>query len=154
LPICDAVTMCWVNEWALSIEVLMPRITILLARGTGIFMIVLVAGIMVRGVPVVTDTVSDGSVMLAYAIISLAVGVAMIVCHNVWSGGLLPVVVTLLGWLVFLKGLLLLLLPSATLFKVVGQMHYGDHFNLYLAPSLAIGLYLTWAGFTTPISDR
>jgi len=27
-------------------------------------------------------------------------------------------------------------------------MHYGEHHYLYLAPSLAIGLYLTWAGFT------
>ena len=29
----------------------------------------------------------------------------MIVGHNVWSGGPLPVTVTLLGWLIFLKGL-------------------------------------------------
>jgi hypothetical protein len=26
-------------------------------------------------------------------------------------------------------------------------------FCLYLAPSLAIGLYLTWAGFTPPMRD-
>jgi len=33
-------------------------------------------------------------------------------------------------------------------------MRYGDHFYLYLAPSLAVGLYLTWAGFTTPMRER
>jgi hypothetical protein len=129
----------------------MPRVTVLLARGVGIFMVVLIAAIMLRGVSLVTATVSNGPVMLAYAIISLATGVAMIVGHNVWSGGLLPVTVTLLGWLIFLKGLVLLLMPSETLSRAVGQMHYGDHFYLYLAPSLAIGLYLTWAGFTTPL---
>ena len=59
-----------------------------------------------------TATVADGPVMLAHAIFSLASGVAMIVCHNAWSGGPLPVIVTLLGWLIFLKGLVLLLLPS------------------------------------------
>jgi hypothetical protein len=132
----------------------MPRTTVLLARGIGIFMVVLIAGMMTRGMSIVTATVSDGPVMLAYAIISLGSGVAMIVCHNVWSGGLLPVAVTLLGWLIFLKGLVLLLLPSETLSRAVGQMHYGDHLYLYLAPSLAIGLYLTWAGFTTPLRDR
>jgi hypothetical protein len=132
----------------------MPRSTVLLARGIGTFMAVLITAIMLRGVSVVTATVSDGPVMLAYAIISLASGVAMIVCHNVWSGGPLPVSVTLLGWLIFLKGLVLLVLPSETLSRAVGQMHYGDHFYLYLAPSLAIGLYLTWAGFTTPLRDR
>jgi len=27
-------------------------------------------------------------------------------------------------------------------------MHYGEHYYLYVAPSLVIGLYPTWAGFT------
>jgi hypothetical protein len=132
----------------------MPRVTVLLARGIGIFMVVLIAAMMARGMSVVSATVSDGPVMLAYAIISLAIGVAMIVGHNVWSGGLLPAVVTLVGWLIFLKGLVLLLLPAETLSRAVGQIHYGDHFYFYLAPSLAIGLYLTWAGFSTPMRDR
>ncbi|MEA2855298.1 MAG: hypothetical protein QOE02_5341 [Rhodospirillaceae bacterium] len=63
-------------------------------------------------------------------------------------------VVTLLGWLIFLKGLLLLLLPAETLSRAIGQMHYGDHFYLYLAPSLAVGVYLIWAGFAAPLRDR
>ena len=60
---------------------------------------------MVRGVSVIAATVADGPVMLAYAIISLAIGVAISSVTNVWSGGLLPVVVTLVpGWLIFLEG--------------------------------------------------
>ena len=79
----------------------------------------------------------------------------MIVCHNVWSGGPLPVIVTLLGWLIFLKGLVLLAAAVRTSSRGRSrQMHYGDHLYLYLAPSLAIGLYLTWAGFTTPRRGR
>ena len=27
-------------------------------------------------------------------------------------------------------------------------MHYGEHYYLYVARWLVIGLYLTWAGFT------
>src|SRR5450631_3832417 len=103
------------------VEVRMPRVTVLLARVLGIFMVVLIAAMMVRGMSVVSATVSDGPVMLAYAIISLGMGVAMIVGHNVWSGGLLPVTVTLLGWLIFLKGLVLILLPAETLSRMIGQ---------------------------------
>ena len=110
----------------------MTRVTVLLSRGIGIFMVVLVSAIMLRGMPVVTATVSDGPVMF----------------------GPLPVTVTLLGWLIFLKGLVLLLAPAETLVRAIGQMRYGDHFYLYLAPSLAVGLYLTWAGFTTPMRER
>jgi len=29
-------------------------------------------------------------------------------------------------------------------------MRYGEHYYLYLAPWLVIGLYLTWAGFIAP----
>jgi len=53
-----------------------------------------------------------------------------------------------------LKGLTLLLLSPDAISRAFEQMHDGGHFDLYLAPSLAIGLYLTWAGFTTPIRDR
>ena len=132
----------------------MSRSTILLARGGGVFIIVLIAALMTRGAYVISSTVANEPVMLAYAIISLAIGVAMIVGHNVWSGGLLPVVVSLVGWLIFMKGVVLLLLPGEALSLALGQMHYNGHFYLYLAPSFVLGLYLAWAGFTTPIRDR
>jgi hypothetical protein len=32
-------------------------------------------------------------------------------------------------------------------------MRYDKHFCLYLVPSLAIGLYLAWAGFAAPSPD-
>ena len=43
--------------------------------------------------------------------------------HNVWSGGALPVVVTLMGWAALLKGVALLLVPSdrmADAYKGIG----------------------------------
>jgi hypothetical protein len=90
--------------------------------------------------------------MFTYAIISLSIGLAMILGHNVWSGGALPVIVTVVGWLIFAKGLLLLCLTPEGLNHIFQRMHYGDHMFLYLAPSFVIGLYLTWAGFTAPTS--
>lgn len=58
-------------------------------------------------------------------------------------------VVTLVGWLALAKGLLLLLLAPETVSGMFGQMRYADHAALFLAPALVLGLYLTWAGFTT-----
>ena len=88
--------------------------------------------------------------MLVYAIISLAVGLAMILGHNVWSGGALPMVVTLVGWLILAKGLMLLFVTPETLNQLFDHMQYGEHYYLYLAPSLVIGLYLTWVALTAP----
>jgi hypothetical protein len=75
----------------------MSRLTIFLARFIGLFTVLLVVALSVRGSAMVETAVADGPVMLTYSIISLAVGLAMILGHNVWSGGALPVVVTLVG---------------------------------------------------------
>jgi hypothetical protein len=92
--------------------------------------------------------------LLVYAVISLAAGLAMILGHNVWSGGTLPMIVTLVGWLIFAKGLLLLFVTPEALTQLLGRMQYGEHYLFYVAPSLVIGLYLTWAGFTAPTPNR
>jgi hypothetical protein len=125
----------------------MSRLTVFLARTIGLFTVVLVAALLVRGSAIIEESVADGPVMLVYATISLAMGVAMVLGHNVWTGGALPVVVTLVGWLSLAKGVLLLFLapdPGSQMFE---QMRYAEHYYLYLAPALVIGLYLTWAGF-------
>ena len=128
----------------------MSRLTVFLARFIGLFIILLVVGMLVRGSAIIGVTVADGPVMFTYAIISLATGLAIVLGHNVWSGGALPVVVTLVGWLSLAKGLLLLLLPPEALTALFGRMHYGEHMYLYLMPSFLIGIYLTWAGFAAP----
>ena len=126
----------------------MSKLTVFLARFVGLFTVLLVVALLVRGSATVAASVADGPVMLVYAIISLAAGVAMILGHNVWSGGALPVVVTLVGWLILAKGLMLLLVTPDALQQIFDHMQYGEHYYLYLAPSLVLGLYLTWAGFT------
>jgi len=132
----------------------MSRLTIFLARSIGLFTVLLVAGFAVRGGAVIETTAADGPVMLSYAIISLAMGVAMVVGHNIWSGGTLPLVVTLMGWLILAKGLLLLVLSPEALTGMMHRMRYGEHYSLYLAPAFVIGLYLTWAGFTAPSARK
>ena len=130
----------------------MSRLTAFLARFIGLFTVLLMAALLLRGSAVVETAIADRPLMLTYGIISLAVGLAMILGHNIWSGGLLPVVVTLVGWLILAKGLVLLFLTPEALTRFFERMQYGDHIYFYLAPSLVIGLYLTWAGFAASTS--
>jgi len=106
----------------------MSRLTVFLARSIGLFTVLLVAAFLVRGNTAIEATVANGPVMLAYAIISLAMGIAMVLGHNIWSGGALPVVVTLLGWLILAKGLLLLFVAPEALPRMLEQMRYGEHY--------------------------
>jgi hypothetical protein len=71
------------------------------------------------------------------------VWLAMVLAHNIWSGGVLAVVVTLVGWMALIKSLFFLFLPhemEAGLF--IGQLHYRQLFYLYSAISLVLGVYL------------
>src|ERR1019366_2325413 len=88
----------------------MSRLTVFLARLIGLFTVLLIAALLLHGSAMIQTAIGDKPVMFTYAIISLALGLAMILGHNVWWGGALPVVVPLVGWLILAKGLLLLFL--------------------------------------------
>ena len=126
----------------------MSKLTVYLARLIGLFALLVGIGCLVRGNAVIQSTVANGPIMLVYALVSVAAGLAMVLGHNVWSGGTLPVVVTLVGWLILVKGLLLFFATPEALTQLLEQMQYGEHYSFYVAPSLVFGLYLTWAGFT------
>src|SRR3974390_735292 len=108
----------------------MSTLTIYLARLIGLSAVLLVAALLLRGNSLRMATVADGPVMLVYAIFSLAAGLAMILGHNVWSGGTLPVIVTLVGWLIFAKGRVLLLVTPETFTPLLARMQ--QHYPLYL----------------------
>ncbi|MGD0841933.1 MAG: hypothetical protein ABSA32_12325 [Candidatus Acidiferrales bacterium] len=98
----------------------------------------------------VSALIHNGPELFIVGIITLAAGLALVLGHNVWSGGVLPVVVTIMGWLTLLKGLLFLCLPPEQAGGLVlGKLSYAGHFHLYLAIVVIIGLYLTVAGFAT-----
>src|ERR1700719_2430256 len=88
--------------------VMSPR-TIFLSRLIGLYCI-LVSLYMVTHkqatVEMVTALVHTQPALFAVGLTTAIIGLAMILSHNVWSGGALPVVVTLVGWMALTKGLL------------------------------------------------
>ena len=101
-------------------------------------------------VDLMTTLVHDPPLVLLMGMIGLAVGLAMVLGHNIWSGGALTVVVTVVGWVILIRGLLLLFLPPATFVEIFASFHFDQFFLLYLAIPLALGVYLTWAASDQP----
>ena len=96
----------------------------------------------------VAALVQEPPLMLMLGTCIVAAGLALVVAHNVWSGGALPVVVTVIGWLTLLKGLMLwVLTPAAAAGLYLERLHYSELYYLYCAFSGAIGLYLAVSGF-------
>jgi hypothetical protein len=127
-----------------------PR-TLFLSRLIGLYCILMGLSMMTRGqatVETVTALLQNSAMTLILGGITLAAGLAMVLAHNIWSGSVLAVVVTLIGWMALAKSLFFLFLPhemEAGLF--LGQLHYGQLFYVYAAISLVLGVYLTYGGF-------
>jgi hypothetical protein len=104
----------------------------------------------------VTALVNDPALLLILGVMVSAAGLAIVLSHNVWSGGPFSILVTVLGWLALIKGLLFLSLsPPAAAGVYVGTFHYEQYFYFYAAITLILGLYLTYGGFRSALAmDR
>ena len=96
-----------------------------------------------------TALVHNPPLLLTFGMVWLIAGLAMVLGHNVWSGGALPVIVTLVGWLILLRGLLLLFLSPAAAVGLFAGLHFEQLFYLYAAISLILGVYLTYGGVSS-----
>jgi putative exporter of polyketide antibiotics len=129
-----------------------PR-TLFLSKLVGLYCILVALSMMTRRqatLETVTAILQNPSMMLILGVITLVAGLAMVLAHNVWSGGTLTVIVTVIGWITLIKSLFFLFLPpemETGLF--LRQLHYQQLFYLYGAISLVLGAYLTYSGFTS-----
>jgi len=90
-----------------------PR-TLFLSRLIGLYCILVALSMMTRRqatVETVTTLLQNPSMMLILGVITLVAGLAMVLAHNIWSGGALAVIVTLVGWMTLIKSLFFLFLP-------------------------------------------
>jgi putative exporter of polyketide antibiotics len=127
-----------------------PR-TLFLSRLIGLYCILIGLSMMTHSqatVETVTALLQNPSMTLILGVITLAAGLAMVLAHNIWSGGTLVVVVTLVGWMALVKSLFFLFLPPEMETRLfLQQLHYQQFFYLYSAISLVLGVYLTYEGF-------
>jgi len=132
--------------------------TVFLSRLIGLYCILVALSMITHKqatVETATALLHDPSMVLVLGVFTLAAGLAMVLAHNIWSGGALAVVVTLLGWSTLIKGLLFLFLPrdvEAEFF--LRKIHYDQLFYLYMVISLVIGIYLTYGGFASASCRR
>src|SRR5664279_1992575 len=127
--------------------------TIFLSRLIGLYCILVIPSMVLQRQATVdwmTALFHNQSLMWVLSVITLTIGLAMVLAHNVWSGGALAVVVTLVGWAVLIKGLLFLFLPSGVESELIlNVLRNPLPFYVWMTPSLLIGIYLTYGGFSS-----
>ena len=131
----------------------MPARTIFLSRLVGLYCLLVGLSMVSHKqltVEGVTALFENPPLRLLLGFITLGASLAMVLAHNLWWNGTLAVIITLICWLALIKSLLFLFLTPAmesTLF--IELLHYERFFYDYAAVSIVLGIYLTYAGFTS-----
>lgn len=133
-------------------EEIMSSRTIFLSRLIGLYCLLFVPAMIIyrqATLDSLAGIIHNPSLILVLGIFTMAIGLAMVLAHNIWSGGALAVVVTLAGWIALIKGLLFLyMLPDIGGEYLLKILQHPQLFYVCMIPSLAIGIYLTYGGFT------
>jgi hypothetical protein len=134
----------------------MKPLTVYLGRLLGLFTLITSFWLLTERqntLSTIPALLGDRPAMVIFAIIALAGGLAIVLAHNIWSGGVLPILVTLIGWVMLIRGVLFLFLPPEATLRILAAMQFERFFYIYLAIPFVLGLYLTYLAFT-PHSGR
>lgn len=128
----------------------MQPATIFLSRLIGLLLLILSAAMALRHRSFAETAgllIHDRPLLLVLGVITLAAGLAMVLAHSIWSGGALPIVVTLFGWITLLRGIVLVTAPPEALASFFEAIDIEKHFYVPAALSFSLGAYLTAMGF-------
>ena len=92
------------------------------------------------------DSVQNETILFSTGIISFVIGTAMILSHNIWTYDW-RVIVTLLGWVILIKGIIRLFLPELAI-KMAQKMVNNKWIPSILVAEVILGCVLIYFGFT------
>lgn len=125
--------------------------TIFLSKLIGLYCLIVGVAYIVQKDAVLTvgaALLRDGPLTLVFGVFLLILGLAAIIGHNIWHGGPAPIIVTLMGWIAALKGATALVLSPDASANLMATTHFEQYFYVYMGITIAIGVYLTYKGFT------
>ncbi len=129
----------------------MSMITIFLGKLLGLYLVAISIAMLTgkrRTLTTLDDMVNDGPWMLFSGMVAAAVGLAIVLAHNVWTDSALSLAVTLMGWVALLKGLSLLFVPPHTMARAYKSMGFERYFHLWMGVVLVLGLWMALKAFT------
>jgi len=129
----------------------MPQPTRFLSRLLGLYCLIISCAMLARRAftfAAVAALLHDPPLLYVLGILLLFAGLAMVLVHNRWRGGPAAVIVTVIGWLTLLKGVVFVgisPLPAQDLYLL--ELRFEQRYYLYAVVTLALGGYLAYEGF-------
>ncbi len=128
----------------------MSETTVFLGRLLGIYLVAISIGMLAnrrRTLATLDEMARSGPRMLFSGMVATAAALAVVLAQSVWSGGAVPVVVTLVGWAALLKGVALRLVSSERMADAYKGIGFERFFHVWMVVVLAIGLWITAIAF-------
>jgi predicted membrane protein len=129
----------------------MPALTIYLSRLTGVVMLVIGVAMLVDKAVFLAglqELGQDETALFVLGLCRVVIGAGIVLVHNVWRKGLCPLVVTLTGWAVLVRGVMNLFLPPDVMGALLVAAKAVDFYYVYTAIPILVGAYLTLRGFS------
>src|SRR5258708_38905870 len=119
----------------------MPALTIYLSRLIGVVALVIGALMLADKatvMAVVTHLGEDRTALLLLGFLRVAVGAGIVLVHNIWTKGFWPLVVTLAGWAMLARGVMVLLMPTDVMAALAASARVAEFYYLYAAIPLLL----------------
>jgi hypothetical protein len=126
--------------------------TVFLSKLIGLYLILIGLPMIVQKqntIDIMNSIMKNPALLFLTGALGMVAGVALILAHNVWSGGAVRVMVTLVGWIAALKGVSLLFLAT---FPQLAQtalpvLRYDQFFYVYTGFTIVLGAVFVFGGF-------
>ena len=124
-------------------------ISIFLAKVIGLYLLIM--GLVLLKKPDLQEMVNElsknSALRLIAGVFTLILGLLLVVSHNVWSGGAYVIIITIIAWVVFIKGLLYVWLSDESYSKLVSKINPKSWVTISGVVNLILGFYLSYVGF-------
>lgn len=125
------------------------NLSIFLAKAWGLFLIIISLAFLInkKNLQTILQAYQSKWNVLVSGSINLVVGILMVLSHNIWTWNW-KVIITLFGWVALIKGVVRLVWPSEVdqIRKLLVDSRWV---SVLLIIALALGVYLTFIGFTS-----
>lgn len=130
-------------------RVMAPR-TLFLSRLIGIYALIISLSMITHKtaiVELVGDFAEAPPLIFIAGMFTLLAGIAMVLMHNLWRGGAPTVIVTLIGWMLLLRGIALVFISPSGAAAIYEMLRFAQFYYAYVAVPLVLGAYLAYEGF-------
>lgn len=124
--------------------------SLFLAKALGLYLLIISLSILFnknRMPAIINGIIQNPALQLILGFNVLIIGILLVVSHNVWSGTTWQIVISVIAWIIFIKGLLYVAFPRVLQSMTNTFMSSTAMLYFSILVNLILGLYLCYYGF-------